>query len=227
MICIKGLLIFFLFLSSVYSNEKYSPQVLDGVIDLENYDFKKSGPVELSGNWHFYWKRFLKPEELKNEDLLKKAKKIPVPGLWNANKDSKAFGYASLFTKITGLKKGEKLSIHVQGFSSSFKLFIFQDNKSHFLGGIGKIGSNKSNTVPQFGDLVRNFTSTGGEVIILIQGSNYHYRTGGLFNSISLGNKKDIRESSEEVKYRNFFIVGIYLIMGINHFGIFFQENDQ
>ena len=226
MINIKALLIFFLLLSFAHGKEEYSPKVIDGVINLENYNFKKSGPAKIKGNWNFYWNKFLKPEDL-NEDLFKKTKKISVPGLWNANKNFKAYGYGSLFTKVTGLKKGEKLSIQLQGFSSSFKLFIIQDNKSYFLGGVGTPGTKKSNTTPKFGDLVRNFTSTGSDLYILIHGANFHYRTGGLFNSVAIGNKQDIREKSEGVKYRSFFIIGIYLIIGINHFGIFYQRRED
>ncbi|MCP4132141.1 MAG: hypothetical protein GY754_14310 [bacterium] len=47
------------------SNEYVSaPTAKNGVLDLRGWDFKKDGPVKLSGKWEFYWEQFLVHEDL-------------------------------------------------------------------------------------------------------------------------------------------------------------------
>ena len=38
------------------------PVAIKGVIDLSNWDFKAQGTAKLDGEWEFYWKQLLNPE---------------------------------------------------------------------------------------------------------------------------------------------------------------------
>ena len=49
----------FLPLSNVHAQEH--PEAVKGVIDLREYNFKAEGPLELSGEFEFYWNQMLNP----------------------------------------------------------------------------------------------------------------------------------------------------------------------
>ena len=39
------------------------PRAIKGVLDLADWDFKNEGPVELSGEYEFYWNQHLTPSD--------------------------------------------------------------------------------------------------------------------------------------------------------------------
>jgi hypothetical protein len=41
--------------------EKIPPQAIQGVLVLRNWDINRDRPVELKGEWEFYWKEFVDP----------------------------------------------------------------------------------------------------------------------------------------------------------------------
>lgn len=40
-----------------------SPLARHGVLDLSGWDLEKDGPVNLAGEWEFYWEQLLTPED--------------------------------------------------------------------------------------------------------------------------------------------------------------------
>ena len=40
-----------------------APKAVDGILDLSGWDFEKSGPIKLEGEWEFYWKQLLEPKD--------------------------------------------------------------------------------------------------------------------------------------------------------------------
>tara|TARA_Y100001954_G_C15717741_1_gene556558 strand:- start:647 stop:766 length:120 start_codon:yes stop_codon:yes gene_type:complete len=39
---------------------------VNGVLDLSSWNFEKYGPIDLRGEWKFYWKKFIDPNSLKD-----------------------------------------------------------------------------------------------------------------------------------------------------------------
>ena len=89
---------------------------------------------------------------------------------------------------------------------------IIQGNEIFPMGGYGSIGTNKLESISQFGKLVGDFTSNGNDFYILIRASNYHYRGLGLLSYLKIGPRKLIRSNFEQFKLRSFSILGIMLI---------------
>src|SRR6185295_16603145 len=77
------LLLQILLLDCKPKNSKVAPKVIDGVLDLKNWDFKKDGVIDLTGEWDFYWKSFLSSEDFKSEKKPVRSSTITVPGSWN------------------------------------------------------------------------------------------------------------------------------------------------
>lgn len=80
------LLILIIFPISSCQNVKSNIQVSkveNGVIDLRNWDFEKNGPVNLKGQWEFYWKKHITSKEFKDTNPDFKTEYIYAPGIWN------------------------------------------------------------------------------------------------------------------------------------------------
>ncbi len=59
------------------------PKVVDGMLDLSEWDFDHDGLVKLDGEWEFYWKQLLTPEDFTHNANLHKTGVIYVPDSWN------------------------------------------------------------------------------------------------------------------------------------------------
>ena len=181
--------------------------------------------------------RFIKDLKvgLKVQKVLKSEKShiLSFPGTWNhlplGEKGTKIgrFGYGSFVLKVKGLKKGLPLGLNIKAVSSNYRLFIIQGDKIHRMGGLGKVGEREEETLSQFGEMVEDFINEGEEFTILINASNYFYRGGGLIGHLYLGPKRVVRDNYERRKLRDFFYLGIVFIVGIIHFGIFYQRKED
>ena len=73
----------FLTFSCKQYSGKIPPKPVKGFLDLSEWDFVKDGPVDLRGEWEFYWKQLLRPENFKNNIKPKVSTHIKVPSYWN------------------------------------------------------------------------------------------------------------------------------------------------
>ena len=57
-------------------------KIQSGTLNLKSSKFTEKGLIALKGEWTFYWKKFLSPQDLKNKQLLEKGTSFKVPGNW-------------------------------------------------------------------------------------------------------------------------------------------------
>ena len=67
------------------SHRRITPKAVKGVLDLADWDFKNDGPVDLSGQWEFYWQQHLMPEDFTQKTPHLKTEFIKVPGYWKGH----------------------------------------------------------------------------------------------------------------------------------------------
>ena len=58
------------------------PQAVQGVLDLREWDFEQDGPVELNGEYEFYWQQHLDPSEFSAASRPVPTAFVKVPGFW-------------------------------------------------------------------------------------------------------------------------------------------------
>src|ERR1700751_2871107 len=93
-----GLIGVFLFsFAAVFANSKII--IKKGVLDLTNWDWKKNGIADLTGDWEFYWRKFYSPSFFTDSPSHKKDYAF-VPSYWNSYIPGQtffqpAFGYAT------------------------------------------------------------------------------------------------------------------------------------
>ena len=206
---------------------KTTPKVVNGVIDLSTWDFDKDGPVELSGNWEFYWHAHLTPGDFTPESPLKMSGFIEVPGTWNGYKVNgekiSGQGYATYRLKVLLRDTGQRLAFKFLDMAVAFCVY---DNEKKIMS-VGRPGETFESTLPQFYPQVVDFQPASDQLDVIIQVSNFHHRKGGAWEPILLGLAEDMRQIRQRALNVNFFLFGGILIMGIYHIGLFVFRREE
>ena len=203
------------------SAKKIPPRAVKGVLDLEAWDLNKDGPVDLVGEYEFYWKRLLDSRNFADEDPTRQPDFINVPGYWNdfesTGEKLTGDGYATYRLKVLLNTCDQSLALKVLDMSTAFTLFVNGEK----LYSAGSVGKSIETSKPRFNPRVIDFQTTKNQLEIIFQISNFHHRKGGAWEKIVLGTEDQIRTIREtEVSYE-LFLFGSILIMAIYHFGLF------
>lgn len=194
------------------------PQVVNGQIDLGKYDFRKTGIVNLTGTWAFYWKKL---HANPGKAALPPDGYMEVPKPWNLyqveNQAIGKTGYATYQLKVNLPQKYLPLALKIPVISTSCKVFI----NGRFIREEGKVGRSEQENVPFYQPSVITFSNHTTQVNITIQVANYHHREGGIRHAIALGLESQIRDVKNRADFTRFFLLGSILIMAFYHLGLF------
>ncbi len=134
--------------------KQYAPAIVDGYLDLTQWDFVKDGKVVLNGNWEFYWDTLMTPKDFPTD--LK-----PVypyfPSLWSDieihGENLSNFGYATYRSRIVINNTGELLAVKLPDYYTSYKLWL----NGKVLSENGTVGTSKKTEVPYIQPLTQSF----------------------------------------------------------------------
>jgi two-component system sensor histidine kinase ChiS len=193
----------------------------NGVIDLSEYDFKKHGPVKLSGEWAFYWNRFITPEIINSEEITSTRKLIRFPSIWNSHKhegkEVGSNGYATYHLRVKVNKTDEQLALKILTFSTAHQLFANGKEISR----AGTPGTTRETSEPMYNPEVVEVEPENGILDIVIYISNFHYKKGGPWRTILIGIEDDLRQMRNNSIYFSIFLFGCFIIMGLYHLTLF------
>ena len=213
--------------------KKATNKAINGLLDLSSSTEYIKNDVEIKGEWLFFNSIFLNPQDISKNKIPEVSGLIDFPGvvtnfpLQKPNQKFGPFGFGSFLLKVSGVKKGFPFGFEVNDISSNFDITIIQGKKIFEMGGYGKLGKNKKESISQFGRLFGDFITDGEDFYILLRASNYHYRDLGMIGYFKIGPKNLIQSNFIENKLRNFFTLGILLIVAIIHLGIYSQRRDD
>ena len=222
--------IIFIFEGAYADSTLSKPEIKNGKINLTNWKRKQDRTIKLDGNWTFFWKRVIPPKFEEVRDA-KKGIKFPVPEIWSSFEktsgapDIKAKGHATYVLKIEGLNpKAPPIGLEFSGITSNFQAFYVEKSKTVPLGGNGVFATNKKNSIPQFKKVITKLSPSETSGYLVLHVSSFHYASGGLFYSLRIGNYEHLAQTLDLEKLRNFFVLGLLLIMGMYHFGLFYRR---
>jgi PAS domain S-box-containing protein len=197
------------------------PRAVKGVLDLTDWDFKKNGSVDLSGEYEFYWSQHLSPSDFLKTPPPEKTGFINVPGYWKDDTfNGKRFpgkGYVTYRLNIRLNEQKESLALRSLEISTAYNIYV----NGQKVGALGIPGNNLETTVPRHFPQIINFELKTNQMEIIFHVSNFHHRRGGLWEIIQLGREKDIRKAEQKKLSFDLFLCGSILIMTLYHLGLF------
>jgi len=201
--------------------KKLPPKVIDGEIDLRKWYFETDGELALDGNWQFIWNKFVDSKNYNDEkDSAKNF--VEVPGLWNGLKYRKTiipkYGIATYKLHVILNKAYSDLAIKMLGAATASEYFI----DSTFIGNSGIIGKTPEKSLANYKPKVLDIPVTVHEFDIFVKVSNFHHKKGGMWESLVLGTRSQIRAARESDISFEYFLLGSILIMALYHLGLYF-----
>ncbi|NQV15490.1 7TM-DISM domain-containing protein, partial [bacterium] len=202
-----------LLISSCGISEDYT--AVRGVIDLRDYDFENH--IDLDGEWQFVWQdsssgKISDPKTYVN---------IDVPDAWNGymyeDQEIPAHGYGSYYLTILLPDFPAEYAIDFPTAGTAYNLFV----NGTLIGGVGICSPDPERGEPAYQATVYELGQHSNQLNMRIEVSNHHHRLGGLWESISLGHRKDIIHKRENQVAMQLFMVGAIFIMGFYHLGVF------
>ena len=201
--------------------KKSPPRAVKGVLDLRDWDLKNDGPVDLSGEYAFYWMQHLVPEDFSQTTPPEKTGFIQVPGYWGSfklkGKGLPGEGYATYRLRILLTAPMESLALKFTAMGTAFTAYV----NGKKVASAGVPGTDRATTKPQFIPQVADFALGQKEMDLLLQVSNFHHRRAGAWEAIKLGTETDIRNLSERRVAFDLFLFGSIFIIGMYHVGLF------
>ncbi len=203
------------------SARRIPPQAVNGVLDLSDWDLKEDGPVDLIGEYEFYWMQHLMPEDFSKTNPSKKTEFIKVPGYWNGyklgGKELPGHGYVTYRLNVVLNKQKEPLALRTVEIANAHTIYV----NGQKVGFLGQAGKNRETTVPRQYPQIVDFAHETNNMEIIIQVSNFHHRRGGVWEVIQLGIEKDLRKAREKRLSFDLLLIGSILLMALYHLGLF------
>jgi PAS domain S-box-containing protein len=221
------LALFFLFFSLVTisacrkdTSRKLAPEATKGILDLTDWDFKKDGPVQLKGDWEFFWQQHLGPA-LARLDTPLKPHFVQVPDYWNnyviEGEELPGEGYATYRLTVLLNEQTSPMALRLMEVSSAYTLFINSKN----LASAGLAGISRDTSRPKWFRQAVSFEASTGRLEIVLLVANFHHRKGGMWEVSELGRETDIRQLQQRSLGFDLFLFGSIVIMGLYHLGLF------
>lgn len=207
----------------------------NGTIEFGATNALKQNTIKLAGNWEFYWNQLLEPNDFKNNSTTPKPLYIKVPKSWSSVKVNgqklPSTGYATYRLVVHKNVDTEKTiyGLKVSTIFSSYKLWI----NGKLVATVGKVGKTKGDSSPAFKYQDIPFILDPAEgstnnIEIVIQVSNFHHQRCGLHFPIYLSTYNNITAATRWMDILNLIIIGIILVIGINHLALYlFRKQDK
>jgi len=194
----------------------------EGVLDLSDWNGET---MMLSGQWDFYWNKFLDKNELRQNpepDL-----KAEFPSVWNKfvvnGREVGGMGFATYRLHMTGVKAGAPLALRVIPFSTAYELYI----DDTLTASSGKVSTSADGFVPQYTIQTVSFTPDRDEFDIILHVSNFIYARGGAWYAIYFGNPENITRISQDISSRDYFVMICLLLLSAASMFLFFLRRDK
>ncbi|MBI9099405.1 MAG: adenylate/guanylate cyclase domain-containing protein [Spirochaetaceae bacterium] len=164
--------------------------------------------MKLEASYSFYWNELLSPGQGPSSEP------FFLKGQWANNKTElppSGYGTYQLIIEWNEIIEQQDIMLRVPSISSSYKLYIDGIDK----GGLGVVGKTLRDSLAIVAPHTFFLKRTGNRTEILIQVSNYHDVSGGLWNPLVIGNPNLLLSQVKNIISRDLFLCGALLIIGL------------
>ncbi|MFT4736347.1 MAG: hypothetical protein ACI8QD_000057 [Cyclobacteriaceae bacterium] len=165
----RVVIICIVFLGTSFEASSYAT---NGYLDLRYETFET--PIELSGQWEFYWGRLINPGQ-----FIRKGSITDFPALWSSQiigKDTiSSRGVATYRLKLLLPEQVSDYDLYVDDMYSAYKLFV----DGRVVASNGTVGETKETSIPYRLPQVVQLRDVEGTTDLVLQISNFHHSKGG------------------------------------------------
>jgi hypothetical protein len=227
---IKRLAIFFvLVFCVVFINYAGENPIRNGILNLHLTNFEKTKPIKIYGEVQFYWNELLTPSQLNDSLTDIKAQLVTLPKSWTSytvdGKKLPALGFATYrFWVVVNSSNSQSIyGLRIPTVFSSYRVWA----NGKLLSEVGSVGENKSGHSPKFKHqdipiVISNAEGNDEKIEIVVQVSNFSHRRAGLAWPMYFSTYDGLRTDSRFLDILNLIIVGVILIIGMNHLNMYF-----
>ena len=225
----------FLLINSTYASINSTFIASQGIINLGISRVLETDNIKLQGEWEFYWNQLYEPKDFSEPKSLIKPLFIKVPKSWSSQKVNgtklPSIGYATyrlIITKQPDLQQ-TIYGLKVSSIFSNYKLWV----NGKLITSVGTIGKSENQSNPKFSynDIPFTISPSDGntdKIEIIFQVSNFSHQRSGIHFPIYFGKYDNLVESTRSNDILNLLIIGIVLIIGINHLILYiFRKQDK
>jgi len=181
------LLLLFLLNACSPSDAPLPPTATNGLLDLSNWNFQTEDPIELSGEWEFYWSQLLSPDQIDLEGLNPRLGQVPAA--WTSYADGLSVeGYATYRLRVQAALADGVFGVFLDGQGSSYQIWV----NGKVIASDGDVGTELTAYVRSGKPQVVFLESQDSTMEIVVQISNYSHRSAGFRNPILLGTAESI-----------------------------------
>ncbi len=197
-----------------------------GVLDLQSWEPDQGGVLSLSGQWDFYWERFLSYREAAagspSPDVT-----ADVPSVWNSykinGKGLPGFGYSTYLLKVVNAPAGRPLALRIPTFSTAYELYI----NERLVASNGRTGSDKEHHSPEYRPQTVSFTPEESSFILIVHTSNFTYARGGMWYAINIGTPEQIKNMDKAAADKDVFLFGALAVMAFYYLSLYLLRRED
>ncbi|KAA8782943.1 response regulator [Paenibacillus amylolyticus] len=196
------------------TSEQERPEAKKGVMDLTGLEWTNRSVIPLDGEWEFYPKQLLTPQQIHLAHI--KPIMMQVPGNWDDKSNShgsvmngKSYGTYRLL--VRNVPQGEMMAIAKRYVRFSDAMYV--DGKLMNRSGIP--GESAASYVPRNEPYMVYFHPDRSEIEIVLQAANFDFRSGGIYNSIDLGQGRYMENRAMIQAGLELLIIGILGIFSL------------
>ena len=205
--------------SGVQRGFSSEPVAQNGALDLSQWNWEQDGITTLTGDWTFYWERFLDPQDAFSQPDL--GVPIMVPGNWNHTEieegtvGAKSFGTYTLRLQVPA--SGPILALKIPPIRSAYRLWC----NGNEVATSGKLAAEPADYFPSYNPKIIALPGNTTQFDLVLQVSNFHHRYGGVGFPISIGTHAQIVHRNNQGNLYEIFLLATLFVMALYHFGLY------
>lgn len=211
-----------LLLSACSPTSSPSPSASDGFLDLSDWNIETSDPIELRGEWEFYWLQLLSPDQI--DQVGGDSSLQQVPANWTSYGEGIAVeGYATFRLRIQTPRDAEVYGLFLDGQGSSYRVWI----NGELIASDGDVGTALGDNIRSGQPQVAFFESQDPALEFVVQISNFSHRSAGFRNAIQLGSAASINSVERYTSVFQAIYLSLLLAIALYHYFLFSQRREE
>lgn len=226
-VALLHLLLFVVLASAVLAQPDTQPPAIEhGVLDLSRWKLDRDRPVKLDGQWEFYWNQLLAPNDFTPlTGAARQTGYLHFPGSWKGvvldGKSLPGTGHATFRLRIIPGQNITDTALKVYNIPAAYKLWA----NGTLLAASGETGTDTETELAHRTHKIVSFPDGSSPVELVLQISNYHFRRGGVRDSITLSAVESLESAHVRTWGWSLLLIGGLLFMGVYHLVLHYWRN--